>query len=148
MSANTAYESLGSDNELQPRPYGSSKAENRQSFLRTILRDRDGERSRWLPYVAEMTTSNILTEHRWLSLAFAVCFFFFLSMVYSVRAIDRYDADRRSFLIISWSIFLVPSITVAFFVLTPFPLALRAWRHRQSQRKPRQCKLAFEASTN
>lgn len=114
------YQSINSDYELSNTSYQKSGIEYQQRPSDQIV-PRSAERIAWLP---------------WLLLTFMACFFYFVSMFYSVQLMSDYEDSPLRFELIQWSIFLVPTMILAFFLVTPFPSSLRQARATWSKNKP------------
>ena len=119
-SKKAKYQSIDSNYDLSEISYSGAVQHDQQRPPDQIT-IRDKERVYWLP---------------WLLLVFVLCFFYFLSMLYSVRLMSEYEDSPLRFELIQWSIFLVPSVMIGFLVITPFPSALRRARHSLSGKKP------------
>lgn len=66
-------------------------------------------------------------------MAFAACFFFFVSLLWSAFKIESYKTNPHRYLVISWCIFIIPSFVWLLFTISPYPVALRTSRHRISK---------------
>lgn len=55
-------------------------------------------------------------------------------MIYGIVELDMYRENRTQWLIITWLIFAIPSLIVAYLVVSPFPAALREARHHLGKR--------------
>lgn len=114
------YQSLNSDYELPGTSYQRPVVDHQRRSSDQIV-FRDAERIAWLP---------------WILLTFMACFFYFVSMFYSVQLMAEYEDNPLRFELIQWSIFLVPTMVLAVFLITPFPSSLRQARTTWSKNKP------------
>ena len=80
-----------------------------------------------------------LIHPSWLLFLFSCMIFLTASFIYATIDIERHKQDRRTFLVISWSIFIIPSLLAAVLVFTPFPAAWVRLRHAIGEQRPGEC---------